>query len=705
MNIAQVQTGIFPIPPKGYGAVEKIIWEYKCNLEKKGHTCDALYLNEIDHNKYDIIHVHLANLALELKAKNIPYYFTCHDHHAYLYGKDSFCFKQNYEAIKNSILSFVPAKYLVKYFDLPNLKYLSHGVNNELYKKSDILHQNHKLLCLANNGFIHNQSEDRKGFGLAIEAAKLLNLPITVAGPKNNLNFFEKHNFNYDKLTILYDINEQDLVSLYQNHTIFLHPSILEAGHPNLTLLEAIGCQLPIVGTFEEENELHGLFKVTRSVKEVVDGICHVINNYDFYKKECLITKEKKSWDNITSELYNFYLEKKSMKSQLLKIYNETCINPIPSVEYQNKIIYSFTNECKVEILGDVYKKYNVSFIDKKLNKSIYDANITNNMWCSPSIKYYTDWNIKVQEVDSNQILNFNLDLKHKKIKIINESPSLGDFLAWMPFIDLFQKKHNCDLDFYTPHIDLVKESYNNINFYNYNYKNDQTYYAIYKIGYFEPSDRNMSPNDPRTITLQQIASDILGLEYCEIKSKLALPKNLKNNFNKKYVCIGSLSTSQAKFWNNDGGWNKVVEYLNNLGYDVVSIDKHNNIGSHEYKNSIPSNSIDKTGNLPLEERINDLYFCDFFIGLGSGLSWLAWSVGKPVVLISGFSDPISEFSTPYRVHNKNVCNSCWNDTDFKFDPSKWDWCPRNKDFECSSKITFEMVKEKIDQCILDISK
>jgi autotransporter strand-loop-strand O-heptosyltransferase len=121
--------------------------------------------------------------------------------------------------------------------------------------------------------------------------------------------------------------------------------------------------------------------------------------------------------------------------------------------------------------------------------------------------------------------------------------------------------------------------------------------------------------------------------------------------------------------------------------------------------NIIPENTINKTGDLPLEDRINDLYHCEFFIGLGSGLSWLAWACEKPVIMISGFSDPKSEFYTPYRVHNKNVCNSCWSDVNCTFDRSDWLWCPRDKNFECSREITFDMVKEKIDLCIQDSSK
>ena len=44
-----------------------------------------------------------------------------------------------------------------------------------------------------------------------------------------------------------------------------------------------------------------------------------------------------------------------------------------------------------------------------------------------------------------------------------------------------------------------------------------------------------------------------------------------------------------------------------------------------------------------LKEVIDDLVTCEFFIGLGSGLSWLAWACELPIVLISGFSDKINE--------------------------------------------------------------
>jgi len=101
---------------------------------------------------------------------------------------------------------------------------------------------------------------------------------------------------------------------------------------------------------------------------------------------------------------------------------------------------------------------------------------------------------------------------------------------------------------------------------------------------------------------------------------------------------------------------------------------------------------VDDTGEKDLQQRINTIKDADCFIGLSSGLSWLAWCCQVPVVLISGFSAPDNEFYTPYRVINRHVCNSCWNDTRCDFDHFDFLWCPRHKGtdrhFECTKAIT-----------------
>jgi autotransporter strand-loop-strand O-heptosyltransferase len=57
----------------------------------------------------------------------------------------------------------------------------------------------------------------------------------------------------------------------------------------------------------------------------------------------------------------------------------------------------------------------------------------------------------------------------------------------------------------------------------------------------------------------------------------------------------------------------------------------------------------------PIVERARWLKHAAFFVGLSRGLSWLAWAMRIPVVMVSGFSHPDNEFHTPYRVFNYHV--------------------------------------------------
>ena len=195
------------------------------------------------------------------------------------------------------------------------------------------------------------------------------------------------------------------------------------------------------------------------------------------------------------------------------------------------------------------------------------------------------------------------------------------------------------------------------------------------------------------------MACKFLEVKYESNKGKIATPNRPKNNFNKKYVCIGTQSTAQFKYWNNPTGWQETVDYLKSLDYEVVCIDKYPLFGSGNHMNAIPKNCIDKTGDISLMDRINDLMHCEFFIGLTSGLSWLAWALGKPVVFISGISLPRTDFPNPYRVTNTDpkICHGCAAGADFIFDQQSWLFCPKNKNFECTREISFSMVKEKID--------
>ena len=706
MKVTHVTPGLITIPPNGWGAIEKVIWNYHLNLLNRGHESEIKYLNEVDLNS-DIIHIHVANLALEAHERGIPYIFSLHDHHVVEYGRDSELYKKNLDAIKHSIISFCHAEFIVDYFvETDKLFYLSHGVDTEFFNYDETVKlQNHKLLCLANNGFAYNQSIDRKGFRYAIEAAKELDLEITIAGPDNNKNFFDVNRdlLEYEKLNVIYgNPDEESIKKLYNNHTIFLHPSILEAGHPNLTLLEAMACGLPTVGTYDGTPKISGLRKIERDVTSVIEGIQYVVKNYDELINEIDEHRKDFDWSIITDRLIRMYESVKIInknysseesKNLFIKTFNET---NIVYKEPRNNVSFhvNFIKNPTIEIKGCSPKKYKIEFwSDGNLT---YQSILAVNMWSKLNLQYFKNYICKIYDGD-DLVYEHKTNLKNKRVYIAFESKSLGDTLAWIPQCEEFRKKHECELIVSTFMNDLFINQYPKIKFINPG-QSVHDIYAMYRLGWFYDGDNinySMNPRDFRTIPLQQTASDILGLEYNEVKPKLNLPNIPK----KKKVGIGIHSTAQAKYWNNPTGWQEVVNHLNNLGYEVMVYSREED----GYMGNKQPHGVTKFGGGSIQDVINDLVSCEFFIGLGSGLSWLAWACELPVVLISGFSDKFAEMETDcYRVINENVCHGCFNRD--RLDAGDWNWCPllkgTDKQFECTKEISSGMVINQINKLL-----
>jgi glycosyltransferase involved in cell wall biosynthesis len=310
MKICQVDPACgIPIPPPAWGAIEKIVWEFTQNLIQLGHTVDIKQAHLIQPGEYDIVMTHVANLANNLASRGIPYIFQHHDHHAYHYGKDSYVYKENLKAMENSLVSLVPARYLVDYFETDKVEYFSHGVDISLFYPNESYPVNHSLLMLANNGLGGYGSYDRKGFGLGVQVAMSRNLPITIAGPKNNENWLNDNPWvkGYPKLNVIWEPSNQHLRQLYNSHTIFLHPSELEAGHPNLTLLEAAACGLPILGWIEMETGFHGLWRAPRNLKLMLDGLDHILNNYNTMRESAIKHAQKFSWNSRSKDLIEIF--------------------------------------------------------------------------------------------------------------------------------------------------------------------------------------------------------------------------------------------------------------------------------------------------------------------------------------------------------------------------------------------------------------
>lgn len=340
MRICFVVSGNIPILPegiRGWGAVEKLMDEYRKSLIALGHHVDIKYLNEVRKEEYDIVHIMVANLCIEAQQNGLPYIYSMHDHSSFHAGKNSFNYTQQLAAIKGSIMSITHAEYVVDYFDdTDKLFFLSHGVNT-FYFQPSIPQDGHYLLMVANNGLMGDSGFDRKGFRYGIEAAKRLNLPITVAGADGTREFFKIHTdlLQYDKLQLIDNNPPEDVIlNLYRSHTIFVHPSMLEYGEPCLTLLEAASCAIPIVGTYKGSREIKGLHRLhSISTESVVDGIVDVVHNYDKLRADMLMERSSWDWIEVAKKLAKYYknalicterYDSERSKELYIKSYNQT---------------------------------------------------------------------------------------------------------------------------------------------------------------------------------------------------------------------------------------------------------------------------------------------------------------------------------------------------------------------------------------------
>jgi autotransporter strand-loop-strand O-heptosyltransferase len=352
------------------------------------------------------------------------------------------------------------------------------------------------------------------------------------------------------------------------------------------------------------------------------------------------------------------------------------------------KIIQYFVNQPFLEIKGDSDSTFDIKFFDEH-GVCHYHNTTKSNHWFKLNREYFTKWNTKVWE-EGTLIYDDTLDYKGKKVFISFDSASLGDTIAWIPYVLEFKKKHECDVLVSTHKNFLFEKVYPELEF----VKPGSTVngiHGMYVIGWFY--NVNKEPQLPNTIPLQQAATNILGLDYTEIQPRIDY-KVGKRPYDGKYVTIATNSTAGCKFWTKEG-WQSLINHLHSLGYKVINVSKEKN----PFKNS---KQISDTS---MENTMNVIHHSEFFIGLSSGLSWLAWGMGKHVVMISNFTEPDHEFTTNCtRIVKLDVCNGCWNSPIHKFDKGDWNWCPIHKgtsrQFECHTSITPEMVIKQIQHLL-----
>lgn len=368
----------------------------------------------------------------------------------------------------------------------------------------------------------------------------------------------------------------------------------------------------------------------------------------------------------------------------------------LPTQHGPRGVRFDFNRGCRVFLPpGD----WRVRLSDLDTDSVLFDEPSGGDVIIQSARFYFARFRIEVWDGNAG-LFRHDYDAAGRDVLVqIAEGAGLGDTIAWFSYVERFQQRHRCRLTCAVPAqvIPLFRGAYPDITFVTHDEVAPERFYATYLPGLF--SGEGFGPHDYRIVGFHRVAGYILGVDPDEIPPRVVCAEGGPPPGG-PYVCIATQTTAQCKFWNNPTGWHEVVQFLRDSGYRVVCIDRRS--FDTGWGVPWPPGIQDETGDRPLVERVRWLRHAEFFVGLSSGLSWLAWAAGTPVVLIGGATPPTQEFTTPYRVINYHTCNSCWADARTPFDPEDVQWCPRHagtpRQFECTRLITAGQVRQTIER-------
>lgn len=246
MKVILVGTGRRPIPPIGYGAIERILAEYSVALKAAGE--DVRILNQyrpdrytqgwaferhlpslLRHHTADIVHVNTSRAALVLALAGIPYVFSTYTPRWLDPRGSNFLqrtlFEREHFAVRFAEATIVMSADLQREVSRVGgrrgpVVYIPIGIDAEKFKaKTDGIP--HRALGV---GVI----ERRKRWHLAAAAVQGTGIFLTVAGPLREMDYVEE--LRAAGVELQGNLTDVPLLAEFDKASIVFHPSRTEVG-------------------------------------------------------------------------------------------------------------------------------------------------------------------------------------------------------------------------------------------------------------------------------------------------------------------------------------------------------------------------------------------------------------------------------------------------------------------------------------------
>ena len=341
---------------------------------------------------------------------------------------------------------------------------------------------------------------------------------------------------------------------------------------------------------------------------------------------------------------------------------------------------------------------WHVRIFDYDKEQVFFDESVSETILISMET-YYIHWQIEIS-YQNRLVFTHTFNPKNQSVCFVAmDDCALGDVISFLPYLGAFREKYHADITCHIPLFlqGIVRRLYPDLPFVE--HVPDDSYATYFlNVGL----DHFISlPIDGHYVPLHHIGMITLGLNH-----PAPIPRMQKNprKITEPYVCIAVQASTAIKGWLYPDGWNILCRHLKCMGYRVLCIDKDRKCEDNGICITIPAEAEDFTGNHPLEDRADLLSHAEFFIGLCSGLAWLANLVRCPVVMIGGFSYYWYEFPDAYRVYNHFSCYGCMNDTHVDYYKNT---CPRHpidspRYLECSKSISPRQVIRAVEELLED---
>lgn len=258
LRIVHVGAGMIPIPPPGYGAVEKHIWNLTQALDARGHSVRivnkvfgetskdeyrfALWARrEVAREPYDVLHLHTPGVATIFQAMG-PRRFVYTTHSRHWAGAEGVGERIGFWLEKRAVAAaqevIAVSRFVGQQIGRPS-HVIPNGVDVERYAPIPQARQGRLVVGLG-------EVAEHKQWHVAAAAVRDLDAQLVIIGPIRDVGYAKRvEEMGAGKVTLLGAVDETELVRRLGEADVMAHPSLSESF--GMAVVEGMSAGLPVI--------------------------------------------------------------------------------------------------------------------------------------------------------------------------------------------------------------------------------------------------------------------------------------------------------------------------------------------------------------------------------------------------------------------------------------------------------------------------